>query len=660
MDLVLGLDVGGTTTDAVLYAPRDDVLVAAAKAPTSSWDYSEGIIESLRQLSRRELERVKLVALSTTLATNAVLENQGGPVGLLLIGYDPVSLVDSDLARRWPVVEARAIRGGHDCKGVPQAELDVAAVRQAVSEMHNRVEAFAVSGFFSVMNPEHERTAREVIAEMTSLPVVCGHTLSSRLDAVRRVTTAVLNARLLPIVRQLFKEVAAALSGVGLTVPLMIVKGDGSLTPERLARQSPVEVILSGPAASAIGASFLSGELNAVVLDIGGTSTDIVTLENGRPWINASGAGVGGWSTSIASVDARTIALGGDSLLRVTSGPGFRLGPERAIPLCKLAQSWPELLPEIESTRSVLTTLADPGPPEYWVSAAPSNRPGVNDAERERMARLGARPERARRDDGEGWEHVQELGIVRISGLTPSDLFWSAGIGGSQLAAEAASQAFAVALGWTLDALRTAVQSRICITAGEAVFDKLSAELNGKTTFPIPAGWSPVVEHAGKGQGAPGPECQRHANLPIVAIGAPAPVFGPPIADWLHTRCIVPRNHEVGNAVGAAVAGVSKTVEVFVQPFVEGGGTVHYLVHSSQGRKQFASLSKAIVEAETDAAELARESVYQMGGRDVHVRVDRREVQLGATTEVTVRAYAVGQPRLATRGQSGQRVFHED
>ncbi|MDW8072471.1 MAG: hydantoinase/oxoprolinase family protein, partial [Anaerolineae bacterium] len=314
MALSLGIDTGGTYTDAVLFDELRGV-IASAKALTTKYDFTVGIREAVEGvLMDGSLSRMfRLVSLSTTLATNAVVEGHGAPICLLLIGYPPDTLEYEGLGQVMKGDPVVFIQGGHTVTGDEQAPLDLVAVRQAIETHAAHVAAFAVSGYFAVRNPEHELRVRQLIREMTHLPVSCGHELSSNLNAPRRALTAALNARLIPFLYQLITAVRALLHEKGITAPLMVVKGDGSLVEAQLALERPVETILSGPAASVIGARYLSGEQNMVVVDMGGTTTDIALVQNGRPVLNRDGAVIGGWHTMVEAVAVHTFGLGGDS-----------------------------------------------------------------------------------------------------------------------------------------------------------------------------------------------------------------------------------------------------------------------------------------------------------------------------------------------------------
>src|ERR1700676_4678378 len=289
--LWLGLDTGGAFTEAVLLA--DGRVIASAKALTTPWNLAIGIGEAIRAVlhllpagvSRQD---VSLVSVSTTLATNAVVENRFSPVCSLLIGFDDAMVERSGLLRPGSGGLVVRVPGGHTATGEESGALNEGAITRAVAEHEARVEAFAVAANFSVRNPAHELRARKLIRALTPKPVTCPHELSSKLDAPRRALTAALNARLTPQIRHLVEAVQSVLAQESITAPLMVVKGDGSLMHAQVALECPVETILSGPAASVVGASFLTGLQDFFVSDMGGTTTDIAVLAGGRPFVNAN------------------------------------------------------------------------------------------------------------------------------------------------------------------------------------------------------------------------------------------------------------------------------------------------------------------------------------------------------------------------------------
>src|SRR5579859_690905 len=305
-ELWLGLDTGGTYTDAVILKATRDV-VATAKSLTTRQDLSIGLAGAIRGAlaglpAPHSTADITLVSVSTTLATNAVVERRRSPICMLLVGYDQAMLARGGLAEALGDHPVALIRGGHRATGEEEAPLDLAAAEAAIRAHADQVEAFAVSSLFSVRNPAHERRLRSLIREITGKPVTCGHELTSGLDAPRRALTAALNAQLTPQLRHLLEAVQSVLREAGIQAPLMVVKGDGSLMAVEMALECPVETILSGPAASVVGARFLTGRDDFVMSDMGGTTTDIAVVRGGNPVLSAEGASVGGWKTMVEAV----------------------------------------------------------------------------------------------------------------------------------------------------------------------------------------------------------------------------------------------------------------------------------------------------------------------------------------------------------------------
>ena len=290
------------------------------------------------------------------MATNAIVEGRSCSSGLLLVGYDRNFLEQNSLTGNLGTDRVAFISGGHDLHGDERESLDEGAVRDAVKAMEQEVEAFAISGFFSVRNPKHEQRVREIVREVTGLPVTCGHELATELDAVKRATTAVLNAGLLPILVRLLDAVEREMNRFELHVPLMVVRGDGSLVSADWARTHPIETVLSGPAASAVGAGFLAGTTpeegpveDLWVVDMGGTTTDIVRLDHKKePRLSSSGAMVGGYRTLVEAIDIHTLGLGGDSRVQYPNREEIQIGPRRVISLCLAAEGHPSLVGLLE------------------------------------------------------------------------------------------------------------------------------------------------------------------------------------------------------------------------------------------------------------------------------------------------------------------------
>src|ERR1700691_681239 len=418
--LWLGLDTGGTFTDAVLLA-GGRLVIASAKALTTAGSLATGIGTPIRAVldllpAGAGREDVGLVSVSTTLATNAVVENRFSPVCTLLIGFDDAMVERSGLQRPGGGGLVVRVQGGHIATGEESAALDEAAVNRAVAEHEARVEAFAVAANFSVRNPAHELRARKLIRALTPKPVTCAHELSSKLDAPRRALTAALNARLTPQIRHLIEALSRVVADEAIDAPLMRAQ---------IALEYPVETILSGPAASVVGAGFLTGLADFVVADMGGTTTDIAVVSGGRPVISGEGALVGAWRTMVEAVDVRTCGLGGDSEVYFDRQHRLCVGPRKAMPLSLLAHSFPAALTQLRSMAELERLPAFPA--QFALRNPDRTAPGhLSALERRVWDALSAEPrpvsEVARSGTGmEALRRLADAGLATLAAFTPSD-----------------------------------------------------------------------------------------------------------------------------------------------------------------------------------------------------------------------------------------------
>jgi N-methylhydantoinase A/oxoprolinase/acetone carboxylase beta subunit len=350
----------------VLFDQKQGV-IKSAKAPTTRHRLSIGIEAAVRSVLSVPPSEIELVSLSSTLATNSIVEGKGNPVCLLLIGYDPRLVEETPFDRLVPDEHIAFIPGGHTYAGDEQYPLDAAAAEKAIVANAHRVSAFAVSGYFSVRNPDHELRVKEMVRRLTKLPVTCGHELTSQLDAPRRAVTTALNARLISLIHSQVMELKQFLAALGVNAPLMVVKGDGSLIDAEMALERPVETILSGPAASVVGALYLGKKKTAIVVDIGGTTTDVAVVRDGLPSLNSQGATVGGWQTMVEALDVHTAGLGGDSEVRLDKDDTLVVGPRRVIPLSMLAADHPSVL---EALKVDLQSQPDPRTDVWWCGSA--------------------------------------------------------------------------------------------------------------------------------------------------------------------------------------------------------------------------------------------------------------------------------------------------
>ena len=666
MALALGIDTGGTYTDAVLVEQESGQVLAGTKALTTRPDLALGIGEALRAVvGGVPAGDIGLVGLSTTLATNAIVEGQGSPVCLVLIGYDRQLLRGRGLERELATGDLIYVRGGHDGAGGERDELDEEAVRRAIGERRGRVDAFAVSGYFGVRNPEHELRVREIAEQLTAdlpdgpLPVTCGHELSSKLDSVRRATTAALNARLIPLLQELISTVRRTMAELDIAAPLMVVRGDGSLVRAEWARRRPIETILSGPAASVVGALYLAARRDAWVVDVGGTTTDIAQLEDGRPRLSSEGARVGRWQTMIEAVDVATAGLGGDSHVCPRDGVagGFAIGPRRVVPLCLLASEHPGVTDELHRQRAKLQGEELVGQfalAQGRTAAAPDRRAG------ELLESLDSRPHALVRLCDEApfgrlamgpLERLEAGRLVLRAGFTPTDALHVLGrferwdVEAARLGAEL----LAALLGYAPEAL--------CAQVVAAVSDRLMEALVRKVLGDEAGAWAPaplaeaLLERARDEVPDSDLECRLKLRRPLVAIGAPVEVYLPRTAAQLDAELVVPDHAEVANAVGAVAGGVVERQRVLVRP---GEGAEAYRVLLPDGVRPVASVEEGVARARAEVPDHLRVRCREAGAAQVEVRESRQDHSVMSGTgdgEVFVETElvftAVGRPGLA-------------
>lgn len=346
--LHLGIDTGGTFTDAALLDAQTHEIIATAKSLTTKHDLARGVIRSIESAVASlppafGVADIAMVSVSTTLATNAVIEGHGDPVAAFFIGFDDAMVARTGVAAGLSDVTIMRIGGGHDHAGREREPLDLDALRAAAAVLDPSIRALAICSAFATRNPDHERRAADALSEIGDRPVTISGELSSGLDAPRRALTTVLNARLIGRTHALIGSVREAMAHLGLDVTLMLVKGDGTRARADAVARRPIETVLSGPAASMVGAAWLCGRRDFIGSDIGGTTTDVGVVLDGRMVVSDDGASVGGWRTMVRAADLRTVGLGGDSDVRL-DGRQVVVGPQRVVPLSLLADRYPALL----------------------------------------------------------------------------------------------------------------------------------------------------------------------------------------------------------------------------------------------------------------------------------------------------------------------------
>jgi N-methylhydantoinase A/oxoprolinase/acetone carboxylase beta subunit len=525
------------------------------------------------------------------------------------------------------------------------------------------VDAIAVSAYFSPLNPEHENRAFRAISGVCNLPIVLGHQLSTKLGSVERATTAALNASLLAVLQDFIIAVRRAMERRQIEAPLMVVRGDGTLMSDEFAARTPVETIHSGPAASAMGGRFLSRLDDALVVDVGGTTTDIALITAGQVTVSEEGATVDEYKTSVKAANLLSIALGGDSHLSWSHDKEVLIGPERVTPLAYLAHSYPRVAQQLKALSMRTWSQATPDWLEYWfLLREPQDSLLHGPRERQLVDLLRAGPQPLPEILKHlGVLHVAQAGVQELmrqevvgrAGLTATDLMHIEGRY-NIWHAEASSQAWKAFCQFHFrdpDDLRRQVWTRMSEIIIHAVLTFLSERrlhlsdrqraLDGADRDM--ARW---FFYNSLYQAHPHLETTIRLRQPIIGIGAPAGIFLPQVAQALHTELVLPEHHQVANAVGAIAGSVMVEEELLVYPRLSRDGleVFGYYVQAGDERLEIEGLEEALSQARRLSQERALGAALRSGADQPLVTVSERTDGLDT---YRVRARAVGNPRLA-------------
>ena len=336
--MLLGLDVGGTFTDAVIIDGHR--VVATAKRRTTKDNLMNGIGEALDAvLEGYDTSNIEQVTLSTTVVTNTIVEEKEQVVDLYVV-TGPGRNVD-DIFPVKPIY----LQGYTDHRGIVVERTPADAVRGIANMVQTRsgTDLAAVSAKFGVRNPQEELSITEELKN-TYLTISNGSLLSGSLNFPRRTISAYFNSAVTPVFTVFKKNVEDALSARNIVAPLHILKADGGSLPVEHMVSRPVETAFTGPAATVLGLSALGaiGNQHTVALDIGGTTTDISLWKHGRPLMTKNGVSIREYPSAVRSFAVTSVGIGGESVVRLKNG-NLTVGPERVGPSVALGGVEPTL-----------------------------------------------------------------------------------------------------------------------------------------------------------------------------------------------------------------------------------------------------------------------------------------------------------------------------
>jgi len=324
--MIIGLDVGGTHTDVVLL--DNDGLIKEIKVLTDPSDLFNSVLAGLTAITEDiDPEKIHRIVLSTTLTTNAIVQNKLPAVGMIVAGGPGI---DPEFYRT--NANYFAVAGCIDHRGREIEPINTDEINHIVAHLTKEgIQQVGVVGKFSVRNPSHESEISEILQKSFE-KVFMGHRISGNLNFARRIATTFLNASVYPIHKEFYQAVQKSLEAKGLGLPMRLLKADGGNMKFESSIEYPAQTILSGPAASVMGAvAFGPQEEDTLVMDIGGTTTDMAVLINRAPVLNPLGIKLGTHKTLIRSLETFSIGLGGDSAVKVNDGKLY-VGPERLGP----------------------------------------------------------------------------------------------------------------------------------------------------------------------------------------------------------------------------------------------------------------------------------------------------------------------------------------
>ncbi|MBP2029545.1 N-methylhydantoinase A/oxoprolinase/acetone carboxylase beta subunit [Methanohalophilus levihalophilus] len=641
MQYSMGIDAGGTYTDSVIVRDSDGKIVDSSKARTTYPDLLEGIRNSIDGLDKSYLENIKLVSVSTTLSTNTILEHTGYPVALILIG-------DLSIPEGQSIENYIAVSGGHGAYGEEAARLDIDSVREFVLKMKDRVSAFAVSSYFSIRNPGHELEVKALIRELTGLPVVCGHELSQDLGAFSRGITAYLNAQLIPITDHFIDAIMHEMDRRKIHGRLLMLKCDGSVVGIDEAKEKPIESIFSGPAASLVGASYLSDVQTCVAIDVGGTSTDVAMVNSGLPEITDEGAIVGGWQTKVKAIRMETSAMGGDSHIWVQNQK-INIGPRRVIPICVAATKWPGIKDKLKVARipSKMQLCENIQPTKFFIRTGKESGE-LSPTEQDLLDRIGDEPVSVNEIYSDHLPSPVFLDLlikkrlIQAIGFTPTDALHVLGdytewdVEASRLAAG------------PLGRMTYKERTEFCKEA-KTIFAKnmalyiMAYLLRGIDKEEI----EKILENRDDFYSA------FKLSVPVVLLGGPVQAYVEEINKFFDADVILPEHAEVGNAVGALVGKGIKRIEILIRNVYKGrkSGIMMFSPHGREAIK-YATYPDALEAANTLGREMIMEYMKSSGldGGDVRIEVTQNDIKLqdggGIPIETKLTFVGVGMPRL--------------
>ena len=654
--LGIGIDTGGTCTDAVIFDSKSRKILSWAKTLTTKNDLKIGILEALKGLDEELLHKADYIALSTTLATNACVENKGGRAKLVFIGLDPraVSMMEGTYGLP-DIGDIYFLKCKLDISERKATPPDWEKFREDVRKEFRGYDSFALVQINPQLNGgAFEIEAEKIILEETGALCVRGYDLFQEINVQKRGVTALLNARLMPLVVEFFDSIERSMKEMGLDLNIYVMKSDGTIMGKEYALRRPVETLLCGPAASVRGAMELMKAENGLVIDMGGTTSDVAIIRNGRP-VASDGVRIGQWQTMVKGVDIDTFALGGDTgvLLR---DDDIVLDNRRVIPISILAKDHPEIINGLEELIRKFYSF----PPKDGLFLVLIKRPddisGYSKKEQQIIEHLEGGPlSYLQLGERMGVSHnfldlrrLEDEGIIMRSGVTPTDAMHLKGdyTEYSTEAAELGIRYIAIQTRMRMDNVVKKIYDMV-------IFRLYKNLLNLELQHEMGKGYRPedritveklafnVMRNLRKGGTNGFVALKTFSEFELIGVGAPTRIFLGDTAALLETEGITSEYSKVANAVGAAAGDIITEYTAVITVSKKGD----YLLAGGEEMAVYGSYEKALEDAQVitirKAEERARMQTQEGGLRtDVDVKEDFFRLPAGDRMLVETRVTA--------------------
>jgi len=618
----------------VIYDFENKKILGTSKALTTKEDLSMGILEALDALPQDFVRAAEFISLSTTLATNACVEDRGGSAKLIFMGGDRNIIDKYGWEYGLPPSNEMYIQESHTkFSGAIEREPDWGLFCECVQKEFEGLDGAAVVETNAIKNSAIiEKKAKELFSRVFAgrIPVVCGHELFNELNCLQRGASALLNARLFFVIRVFMDAIKSAMEKRGIDVPVVIVRSDGSLMSEQFAHLRPVETLLCGPAASVLGSASLARAENSVVVDMGGTTTDIALINKGLPHKAEGGVSVGKWRTFVDGLYIKTFGLGGDTAIHYDDKKLF-LEDYRVVPLCVAAHKYPrvaENLKKLLGGKKKHTKYLH----EHYIKIRDiQNNPRYTEEEKLFCENLRHGPlslsEAAAGLPGRDLytlnvSRLVKEGIVQLCGLTPTDIMHVKGdfsgfsAEASLLGVKYAAFNLDMAVDRLCDLVYDEIKRRLYVNIVKAM-------LENRDDYYMKNGVGKEVERFinesyDTAKNSPADNlvsASFKTDFVLTGVGAPIRIFLDDVAKLLGTVAVVPEHFEVANAIGAVVGNIHASSVVEIKPNYSVGGITGYTVFGTGETKVFKDIKEAEAFALSQAENDARAEALRRGAR---------------------------------------------